>query len=157
MKKLLFIMVLGIFLLLPNSAKAIEANPLSHLEVQTNGGQGNFDLSSGKKTFGFTLTSTIDYATIIATPTNEAYTIEGAGKIKCENGLNKLDVVVTDPSDNSSVTYTINLKFNRVDSLTDDNGNPRTGTFLDITIVSGLALGGLLLVRLAKNKKIYNI
>ena len=114
MKKLLLGLFLGVLLFIPFGVKAIEANPLSHLEVKTRGGQGNFDLSSGKKTFGFSLTATMDYAEIIATPTNESYVVEGAGKIDCQNGYNKIEVVVTDPSDNSSVTYTINLNFFQV-------------------------------------------
>ena len=154
MKKLVFILLLMVFLL-PFSVRAIEDNPLSHLEVQTKGGTGNFNLSTGKKSFSFTLTSTLDYANIIATAKDDSYVIEGAGKVNCENGMNTIEVVVKDPSDESSVTYTINLKFNRVDSLTDDNGNPRTGSFVSVGLIGVLAIGSVLLINKANKKRYF--
>ena len=157
MKKLLFSVLLAVVLLLPFGAKAIEENPLTHLEVKTRGGVGNFYVSGGKKSFSFGLTSTNTFATIIAEASNESYEITGAGKVECEDGANKIEVVVTDPSDNSSVTYTINLNFHHVDSLDDDNGNPRTGAALNIALFAGLTVGAVVLIRLSNKKKIYNL
>ena len=153
LKMILFVLVLAVVLLLPYKAKAIEQNPLKHLEVRTIGGQGNFDLSGGKKSFSFRLRSTNTHANIIAEATNESYTITGAGKVECKDGKNVINVVVTDPSDNSSVTYTINLTFSHVDSVTDDDGNPRTGASLDIAVILGLTAGAVVLLGLSRKRK----
>lgn len=153
---ILLLLVLTV-VLLPSNTKAIEQNPLKHLEVRTIGGQGNFDLSGGKKSFSFRLRSTNTYVNIIAEATNESYEITGAGKVECEDGKNVINVVVTDPTDNSSVTYTINLTFSHVDSLTDDDGNPRTGTALNVALILGLAGGAVVLLRLSRKRKLYNL
>ena len=157
MKRMVILLLSALVLCLPWRVKAIEQNPLSHLEVRTIGGEGNFDLSKGEKSFSFRLRSTGNSAFIIAEATNESYEISGAGKVECEDGKNVIKVVVTDPADKSSVTYTINLTFSQVESLTDDNGNPRTGDVLDITLFLGLAVGAVVLIKVSNNRRFYRI
>lgn len=174
MKKIKNLLFLGALLLIlaPFKAKAIEANPLTHLEVETTQGTGNFDLSGGQKSFSFALATPYSYANIIAKSSNETYVITGAGHVECKEGLNTINVVVTDPADNSSVTYTINLNFKAKDKVavvnsttqqesTDTNQaageeNPSTGSFLNYSTICVAMAGGILILKgTKKSKRLY--
>ena len=121
MKRKIIIALLGLILLLPFTAKAIEDHPLKTLKIEGFG----VDLDPtaeiqegywcGKKTIK-----------IIAEPTNENYKVTGAGKVT---------VVVTDPEDDSTYTYTINLNVNgescsKKATTTTGITNPETGVFI---------------------------
>lgn len=166
MKKLnLLVLLLCVLFIGSIKTYAITEPALSHLEVETEQGNGIFNLGS-KKVFNFGLSSTLGYANIIATPTDPSYQVSGAGKVNCTEGLNKIDVVVTDPSDNSSVTYTINLTYNGVASSPaksyDKDGNeienPPTGDFLNITLISLIGLGAIILInKTIKKSRFYRV
>ena len=155
-KKIEFILLL-VYLLLPFKTFAISTPALSQLEVETDQGTGKFDLSTGATTFSFSLSTSLDYANIIVKPVNDSYTVTGGGKVKCEKGLNKIVVVVTDPSDNSSVTYTINLNFNQTASESDGKTNPNTGTFLNISLLGFGSCVAIAMINKSKKHKFGNI
>lgn len=168
MKKIYFVTIFALLLVIaPFKTKAIVENPLTKLEVETRQGTGNFNLSGGEKSFSFSLTSPFSYANIIAQASDASYTITGAGKVECKQGTNTINVVVTDPSDNSSVTYTINLNFNQsnassvpvqksTDNGTTSDENPKTGATINYTFISLAFIGGtLLLIKSKKANKLF--
>ncbi len=174
---LFILMIAGIFIFYPWNVREINSPALTHLEVQTDGGQGNFNLSSGKKSFTFGFSNSTNFANIIAEASDPSYQITGAGKVEVSNGLNVLNVIVTDPSDNTSETYTINLNFSLKSSSSNnitnpktstDNTNssttgvvaqnPETGAFVNVTIMVIITvLAYLVINKVAKNKKFYHI
>ena len=145
MKRKIIIALLGLILLLPFTAKAIEDHPLKTLKIEGFG----VDLDTtaevqkgywcGKKTIN-----------IIAEPTNENYTVTGAGKVTVEDGNNELKVVVTNPEDESSYTYTINLNVNgescgKAATTTTGLTNPETGVFITtgkLILILAIAMTG---------------
>ena len=166
MKKIYFAFLL-LLLIMPFKVKAITENPLTKLEVETKGGTGNFDLSGGKKNFTFSLTGSLSYANIIATASDPTYVITGAGKVECKDGANTINVVVTDPTDNSNVTYTINLNFSHntsssvpvqksSDGGTSSEDNPKTGAFANISLIAASTFGGIVLIlKSNKSRKLF--
>lgn len=168
LKNLLFLFLIAI-IILPIKAKAIVDNPLTHLEVETNQGTGNFNVASGQKNFSFGLSTSYSYANIIAKASNETYVITGAGHVECQPGMNVIKVVVTDPADNTSATYTINLNFSKKGSVqtvtstttnaaTEGVENPSTGAALNIMVIAtGLILGTVICVKSKKKNRIYSL
>lgn len=115
-------------------------------------GIGNLDAS--KKSFALKLTTTLDYATITATPANENVTIEGVGKVPIVEGKNVLVVKATDGT--TTEEYTINLSMNRPSGDATD-GNPNTGEFVSFGLLLlglGVAITAYLISR---KKRIYQI
>ena len=162
-KNVLFVLLM-VVILSPFKAKAIVDNPLTKLEVETKQGTGNFNVSGGQKNFSFSLASTLSYANIIAESSNPAYTITGAGHVEVKEGMNTINVVVTDPSDNTSKTYTINLNFRKKGNVingsnnTDNSGetNPSTGAFLNYSLIAlGVVSGAVLIIKSKKTKKMF--
>ena len=160
-KHLLVLSFIFILTFVPIRTGAITSPALSHLEVETEQGLGNFNLSGGKKTFNFSLSSSLDYANIIATPTNESYQVSGAGKVQLKDGNNVIEVVITDPSDNSTEKYTINLNFSKSNSsngtsntTNGDVKNPETGSFVNAkTLILGV--GVVIAIVILTKKKVF--
>ena len=150
-------------MILPFSASAIKSPALKHLEVETNGGVGVMDVN--KKNQSFTLFTPYNYTNIIAEAADESYKIEGAGKVDIKYGSNTIKVTVTDPSDNSSEVYTINLKAVEKSGTSNNNAstgtgdvieNPKTGAFVSTSILlGGLGLG--IAASKGQKKKIHKI
>lgn len=157
MKKILAIIILCATLLMPINAKAISASALSSLSIEGIGEVKN------NRTYNFT--SSLGYVEVTATPSDSSYTVTGDGKINCEEGLNKIEVVVTDPSDNSTKVYTININYSSSGTKTSSNSdtntgstsekveNPNTGSFINVTAI-GVITALFLLILLKSNKKI---
>lgn len=165
--KNLFYLFLLVLFLAPISANAIVDNPLTHLEVETQQGTGNFNVASGQKSFSFGLSSSYSYANIIAKASNETYVITGAGHVECQPGMNVIKVVVTDPADNTSATYTINLNFSKKGSVqtvtstttnaaTEGVENPSTGAKVNLAIItSGALLGSIMFIGSKKKSRLF--
>ncbi len=153
------IILLALLLIIPIKASA--ASLLSKLEVE-----GIGELSLSKTSWNLQLTTSLDYANIIAVPTEETVIIEGDGKVSVQEGQNQ--IIVKASKEEQVETYTINLNVikssvstNASDpKIVDDSGtdvkNPDTGSFISYTIMAILA-GSLLVIILKNKKKIFNI
>ena len=106
------------------------------------------------------LTTSLDYATIIAEP-ETGWTITGDGRVPVQEGLNEIKVVATNAAGQTS-QYTINLTVHKATAeemtATDTNGNPNTGASLNYIFVAGgvLIAGGILYYAYRKNR-VYKI
>ena len=180
MKKInyLFFILFGMFIFSVGSAKAITTgNALSRLEVECVGGSP-FALSGNgtSKTYSWTLYRDSEDVNIIATPASDTYKVEGAGVVKTQMGQNAIVVKVTDPSDNSTVTYTINLNrlaessYNGASTTTTANVsydkttsknvtiNPNTGIMTNIVLLIGISLIALIAIKsIKKDTKFFRI
>jgi len=136
----LFILLLGMFIL-PIKAMAISKPALSNLIVE---GIGELDVT--KTTHNIKLTSTLGYAEITADPASSNYKVEGDGRINCQEGNNEVTITVTDPSDNSTQVYTININYVDKNNTTETE-NPNTGDFINYIYIGiiGIAALGLFL------------
>lgn len=149
-RKVLFLLAL---LALPLGAKAIENPPLKSLKI--NGLAQEFNVNYQNQTGYWCGKNNV---TVEATALNSNYQISGTGNINVQNGDNVLNVTVTDPKDNSSYTYTINLNVNgdKCSGL-NINGNPKTGAFIPVTILFAGTATAFLITKNTKKKKIYKI
>ena len=146
MKKMCYVLIAAIFVL-PFTVSA--SNLLSNLEVE-----GIPTLSMTKSTYNLTLTTTLNYANIIATPAKEGVTVTGAGKIEVQEGTNALIVTATDGT--TTETYTINLNIKHGDPNAEaTDGNPNTGSFLPVSLLL-LSLVAIAIAILNK-RRIFNI
>ena len=144
-KKIFYVMLAILLLPIIASAKGL----LTNLEVE-----GIEPLSMTKSTYNLTLTTTLDYVNIVATPANEGVTVTGAGKQTATEGPNTYTITATDGKD--AETYTINVNIVKGDANVDEiKGNPNTGSFLPTSLVL-LALLAIAMVILNK-RKIFNI
>lgn len=159
LKRILFSVILFAILALPG--RVFAASLLSSLEVD---GIGALNISS-RNTFNITLTTSLDYATINATPVDSTVQVSGTGNVKVQEGDNKLTVTATKGTETE--TYTINLKVYKksaqdIKSVTDSDGksvtNPDTGTFVNYALI-GLGAGLCLFIvfKVVKGKKVYKI
>ena len=152
------IAVLVLLLILPLKVNA--ASLLSKLEVE---GIGALNLARG--TYNLTLTTTLDYANIMATPAKEGVTITGTGKINVNAGANQLVVTATDGTETQ--TYTINLNVikggssgasAKSDGQATPIANPKTGSLITketiVTVALAILVSGLLILN---KRKIYKL
>ena len=150
MKKIVRILCMGIlsFFIVPFIANA--QGLIESLEVD---GIGALNISS-KNTWNLSLTTTLDYATINATPANDTVKIEGTGKVPVTEGDNQLIVTATDGT--TTETYTINLNMKRP-SGDDTDGNPNTGAFVStITLIIATAIA-IVAFTISKKRRIFQI
>ena len=119
MKKIFYVLIAAI-LVLPFTVSA--SNLLSNLEVE-----GIPPLSMTKSTYNLTLTSTLNYANIIATPAKEGVTVTGAGKIEVQEGTNALIVTATDGT--TTETYRVNSE-EQVEAILEEAKNDSNYTLV---------------------------
>ncbi len=148
MKKIItMISLIAVIIIFPTIVNA--SGLLSKLEVE-----GTEPLKMSKSTHNLTLTTSLEYANIIATPANEGVTVTGAGKVDVKEGDNSITITATDGKEVE--TYTINLKIVKGNASQDStNGNPNTGSFLPVSLVL-LSIVAIAITVLNK-KKIFNI
>ena len=151
------IALLVLLLILPLKVNA--ASLLSKLEVE---GIGALNLARG--TYNLTLTTTLDYANIMATPAKEGVEITGTGKINVNAGDNQIVVTATDGTETQN--YTINLNVIKAGSTANAKSegdgtpiaNPKTGSLLTketvITILLAFLISGLLI---RNKRKVYKL
>lgn len=152
MKKMsLLILLLGL-VVLPIKVMAISKPALSNLKVE-----GIGELNVNIMTHTIKLTSTLGYAEITADPADSSYKVEGDGKVNCQEGNNEVTITVTDPSDNSTQVYTININYVDKNNATETD-NPNTGDFINYIYVGIVGLGALgLLLSFLKKKTVKQI
>jgi phosphotransferase system glucose/maltose/N-acetylglucosamine-specific IIC component len=140
MKKIgLIVMGLFLMLIVPFGVHASGTPTLSSLSVE-----GIGSLNVARSSFNVKLTSTLGYATITATPSDSSYVVTGAGQVKCNQGMNTINVVVKNPTDNSSKTYTINLNYVAGTSSSKTSiQNPNTSVSDNISLMVGIAIMGI--------------
>ncbi len=177
MKRIIKSLLLMLLVLLPIKVFAIEKPALSSLVLEGGEEPYSFDLASSNTTFTHTISGNIEKATIVATPVNESYTVSGDGEIALQEGLNRIIVTITDPSDNSTMTYRIALTYNKTDASKDavdpvendttgqdaksadeettGEKNPKTGSFANYIVISLIVL--IPLIILISRKKIYKL
>lgn len=141
--------------------KVFAASLLSSLEVD---GIGALSVSS-RNTWNLTLNTSLDYATIKATPVDSTVQVSGTGNIKVNEGDNTLTVTATKGT--QTETYTINLKVFKksaqdIKNVTDSDGkvvtNPDSGSFVSYVLIGlGITVGLLILLKAYKSKKVYKI
>lgn len=150
-----FLIALIMIFVIPLNVNA--ASLLSDIQVE---GIGSINLS--KKSFNLSLATPYDYANIYATPVDSSVTVEGAGQVAIQEGVNTITVTASNGS--QSETYTINLNVSRNTSEVkyDKNGdiitNPETGSFVNYVLFGIIGIVSLILiVNLLRKKKFYNI
>ena len=148
-KKVFLSIVLVIMMAIIIPVKVSAASLLSDLKVE---GIGSLNLA--KKSWNLTLTTTLDYANIMATPANESVTVEGIGKVKVNEGANTIVVKATDGTNTEEFTININVIKGSY-SATDGQSvkNPKTGeNFIKETFIIDV-IAVLSIVLIIKNKK----
>ena len=90
------------------------------------------------------LTTTLDYTDITVNPINDNVTVDGAGRVNIEEGNN--DITITLKEGETVETYVIHM--NMVRPKTDTDGNPETGAFVPVMIITVgiLALVGIIFI-----------
>ena len=163
-KKGLLFLVLIVTLLVILPVKVMAANLLSDLQVE-----GIGSLSLTKNTWNLTLTTSLDYANIIATPANGDVKVEGAGHVKVNPGNNKIVVKATSGANTESYTINLNVIKSSGGAKTgtgsvsnaksaDPVKNPNTGDLLSSeTLVLGASAVVLVAFIIRSKKKIFNV
>ncbi len=133
MKKIMVMVIALMFVPLVVSAKV---NLASSISID---GIGEAPLNGNS--WSVKLTTTLDYTDITVTPINDNVTVEGAGRVNIEEGNN--DITITLKEGETVETYVIHM--NMVRPKTDTDGNPETGAFVPVMIITVgiLALVGI--------------
>jgi len=136
MKKIMVMVIALLFVPLVVSAKV---NLASSISID---GIGNAPLNGNS--WSVKLTTTLDYTDITVTPINDNVTVEGAGRVNIEEGNN--DITITLKEGETVETYVIHM--NMVRPKTDTDGNPETGAFVPVMIITVgiLALVGIIFI-----------
>ena len=157
MKKL-FMGFMCAMVMVPVGARAIESSPLESLKIEGI----NADLNVNKQVNKARWCGG-NSVNIIAKANNSGYSVTGAGRVNVNNGDNEIKVVVTDPADNSSYTYTINLSVNpdscgKSGVASGGITNPKTGAIIPFAAIGGgSGLVYLINKKTKKTKKINRI
>ena len=136
MKKIMVMVIALLFVPLVVSAKV---NLASSISID---GIGEAPLNGNS--WSVKLTTTLDYTDITVTPINDNVTVEGAGRVNIEEGNN--DITITLKEGETVETYVIHM--NMVRPKTDTDGNPETGAFVPVMIITVgiLALVGIIFI-----------
>ena len=136
MKKIMVMVIALMFIPLVVSAKV---NLASSISID---GIGEAPLNGNS--WSVKLTTTLDYTDITVTPINDNVTVEGAGRVNIEEGNN--DITITLKEGETVETYVIHM--NMVRPKTDTDGNPETGAFVPVMIITVgiLALVGIIFI-----------
>lgn len=164
-KNFLALLTLGLFVL---PFKVNAASLVSSIEVE---GIGNLNMSRNPMNYGFT--TSLDYANIKATPSDENVKINGDGKVNIKEGTNT--ITITASKGEQKETYTINLNVTKkagnssISSKSTSNNlisydkdgnelkNPNTGAFMNIELVAVSIITLLFgIIKLNSKKKLYN-
>ena len=135
MKKVLLFVAL-LFMPILVSAKVSLASGISI------DGIGNAPLNGNS--WSVKLTTTLDYTDITVTPVRDTVKVEGAGRVAIEEGSN--DITITLTEGDTVETDVIHMTMSR--PKTDTNGNPETGAFVPVMIITVgiLALVGIIFI-----------
>ena len=136
MKKIMVMVIALMFIPLVVSAKV---NLASSISID---GIGEAPLNGNS--WSVKLTTTLDYTDITVTPINDNVTVDGAGRVNIEEGNN--DITITLKEGETVETYVIHM--NMVRPKTDTDGNPETGAFVPVMIITVgiLALVGIIFI-----------
>ena len=136
MKKIMVMVIALMFIPLVVSAKV---NLASSISID---GIGEAPLNGNS--WSVKLTTTLDYTDITVNPINDNVTVDGAGRVNIEEGNN--DITITLKEGETVETYVIHM--NMVRPKTDTGGNPETGAFVPVMIITVgiLALVGIIFI-----------
>ena len=136
MKKIMVMVIALMFIPLVVSAKV---NLASSISID---GIGEAPLNGNS--WSVKLTTTLDYTDITVNPINDNVTVDGAGRVNIEEGNN--DITITLKEGETVETYVIHM--NMVRPKTDTDGNPETGAFVPVMIITVgiLALVGIIFI-----------
>ena len=152
LKTLLLVVVVGCLFALPS--KVFAASLISNIEIE---GIGSIGL--GRATHDLGLQTSFDYTNITVTPANEGITIEGAGKVPIQEGLNK--IVITASDGKATETHTINLNVSKISGTIQSGNsyekggeikNPETGAFLNYTLIIVSLLSAAFVIKTTTKK-----
>ena len=186
MKKTINLVLFMLLLILPLKVFAIADPALSTIEVAGTEKPNKAEVTAGKTTYNLALTGDYESVTINAVPANESYQVTGdVGEKEISTGINRFTIVVTDPSDNSSARYSLNISLsntntkNALDVATNEEvvaeetttgetqqdvksvdqanteKNPKTGSFASYMIISLIVLVPALII--IARKRIYKL
>lgn len=149
MKKITGYILMGIlsFFVIPFLVNA--EGLLTNLNVD-----GIGDLNINRRNYTLQLTTTLDYATISATPANENVAVEGTGNVAIVEGKNTLIVKATDGV--TTEEYVINLTMLRPSGDATD-GNPNTGAFASIGALIACLIVAIIAYLVSRRKRVFQI